>query len=536
MQTVRQVVDVVSKYAGGALPEPARGRVRGFILKLPQRWASKAAVPGSSGAGGGAASGGAGAAGGDGVGGGVEGVAAAAAGVAGRRNGSRRSVVARERGTGGEQHHLTSPSGRRSRSNSCAGSAATSPAVSPRIGRAVLSPLTPYASVGAGVAAGEGEHGANGSGSGSGASQAAVVVTAQRVLGLATESLDMMRGVAGVVKDSLDRAELWIGRMRSVGLQRGAAAGAAGEGEVGGAMEEGGAAGGELHEGGAGCGCSNSGGGEVPAPTTGEGSGRGVQRYHQHHQHSQHHQHQEHRHHHQQQQHGGHHRRTSSSFSQVSTSDEMSVPPSPFFGAGSQAGSSSSASIAWNNGGVYTPPTGNGNGAYNSEGRYVGVGASGCVEGGCQHSQHRHHHHHHHHHHQQQQQSGHAHHHHHQHHQQQQSHAHPQQQQQRAAREFGVQGGAGGGGMISLEGMRIESRGGTPRSCTVELGRCEVDDEIELDGARRPGSRGVGGEEDMEAGREVKIFGRDRRGAEQQQQQKQREEEDEDARKMDVDG
>jgi hypothetical protein len=40
VNTIRQVVDVVSKYAGGALPEPARTRVRGFILKLPQRWAS----------------------------------------------------------------------------------------------------------------------------------------------------------------------------------------------------------------------------------------------------------------------------------------------------------------------------------------------------------------------------------------------------------------------------------------------------------------------------------------------------------------
>jgi transcriptional repressor OPI1 len=52
VHTIRQVVDVVSKYTGGALPEPARGRVRGFILKLPQRWASKA------GSGGGATGGG----------------------------------------------------------------------------------------------------------------------------------------------------------------------------------------------------------------------------------------------------------------------------------------------------------------------------------------------------------------------------------------------------------------------------------------------------------------------------------------------
>src|SRR4051812_47073218 len=49
IHTIRQVVDVVSKYAGGALPEPARNRVRGFILKLPQRWASKAGPGPSSG-------------------------------------------------------------------------------------------------------------------------------------------------------------------------------------------------------------------------------------------------------------------------------------------------------------------------------------------------------------------------------------------------------------------------------------------------------------------------------------------------------
>lgn len=42
VNTIRQVVDVVSKYAGGALPEPARSRVRDFILHLPQRWAQAA--------------------------------------------------------------------------------------------------------------------------------------------------------------------------------------------------------------------------------------------------------------------------------------------------------------------------------------------------------------------------------------------------------------------------------------------------------------------------------------------------------------
>ncbi len=38
--TVRQVVEIMSKYAGGALPEPARATLRSFILLLPERWAS----------------------------------------------------------------------------------------------------------------------------------------------------------------------------------------------------------------------------------------------------------------------------------------------------------------------------------------------------------------------------------------------------------------------------------------------------------------------------------------------------------------
>lgn len=36
--TIRKVLDVVSKYAGNALPEPARNTVRGFVLSLPERW------------------------------------------------------------------------------------------------------------------------------------------------------------------------------------------------------------------------------------------------------------------------------------------------------------------------------------------------------------------------------------------------------------------------------------------------------------------------------------------------------------------
>ncbi|KNZ77247.1 hypothetical protein J132_05957 [Termitomyces sp. J132] len=101
VHTVKQVVDVVSRYAGGALPEPARGRVRGFVLGLPQR------------------------------------------------------------------------------------------------------------------------HTRHQDENGDPVSASTAIVAAQRILTLATESLDMMRGVTGVVKDSLDRADAWVGRFRTVGLQRG---------------------------------------------------------------------------------------------------------------------------------------------------------------------------------------------------------------------------------------------------------------------------------------------------------------------------
>jgi hypothetical protein len=41
-------------------------------------------------------------------------------------------------------------------------------------------------------------------------SASAALVASQRILALATESLDMMRNVTGVVKDSLDRADAYV--------------------------------------------------------------------------------------------------------------------------------------------------------------------------------------------------------------------------------------------------------------------------------------------------------------------------------------
>jgi hypothetical protein len=105
INTIRQVVEVVSKYAGGALPEQARNSVRSFILMLPERWSLAA----------------------------------------------RADADASLRGNG---------------------------------------PL------------------ANGRGVSGGVAMAA----STRVLTLATESLDMMRSVTGVFKESLDRAEAWVDR------------------------------------------------------------------------------------------------------------------------------------------------------------------------------------------------------------------------------------------------------------------------------------------------------------------------------------
>lgn len=119
VSTIRQVVDVVSKYAGGTLPEPARSTVRAFILRLPERWAVAARAEASAGSSGGGSGGGSGS------------------------------------GTGQ----------RRSRSETEAQERQSRPTAS------------------------------------------AATQAAQRVLTLATESLDTMRSVTGVFKDSLDRAE-----------------------------------------------------------------------------------------------------------------------------------------------------------------------------------------------------------------------------------------------------------------------------------------------------------------------------------------
>ncbi|KAI0255697.1 transcription factor Opi1-domain-containing protein [Lactifluus subvellereus] len=140
--TVRQVVDVVSKYAGGALPEPARTRVRGFILHLHK------------------------------------------------------------------------------------------PGQAPHVGKTSHlhpSPLVDVVQLGEvhdeRTQMGQGRHHVLHHPLAHPTHAISAKQAAQRILALATESLDMMRGVTGVVKDSLDRADAWVERLRVIGLQRSAATG-----------------------------------------------------------------------------------------------------------------------------------------------------------------------------------------------------------------------------------------------------------------------------------------------------------------------
>ena len=140
VKTVRQVVEVVSKYAGGALPEPARGRVRQFVLLLPQRWAT-----------------------------------------------TTHRTTAQVRGN---KHRRA---GSTSNPASAASTAPSTPLQSPRLSTRGL------------PGAAEGSHRQTTTARPTAGSAAQA---AQRILTLATESLDMMRNVNNIFKESLDRADV----------------------------------------------------------------------------------------------------------------------------------------------------------------------------------------------------------------------------------------------------------------------------------------------------------------------------------------
>ncbi|SPO38796.1 uncharacterized protein PSFLO_04275 [Pseudozyma flocculosa] len=146
VNTIRGVVDVVGKYAGSALPEPARNSVKAFILSLPARWATV----------------------------------------------NRSSAASSPSGYFGG-----SPS-----SSSFSPAHISSGPDSP----AQLSAQRPIRS-----------------GTGTPRDQMQAAATAQaanKILTLAVESLDILRSVTIVFGESLDRADLWVERLRILGLQR----------------------------------------------------------------------------------------------------------------------------------------------------------------------------------------------------------------------------------------------------------------------------------------------------------------------------
>lgn len=146
VNTIRGVVDVIGKYAGSALPEPARNSVKAFILSLPARWATV-----------------------------------------------NRSSAA------------SSPTG-------YFGGSPSSPSFSSaHISGGPQSPTHLAASA----------RYRNGAGSPRDQMQmAATAQAANRILTLAIESLDILRSVTIVFGESLDRADLWVERLRILGLQR----------------------------------------------------------------------------------------------------------------------------------------------------------------------------------------------------------------------------------------------------------------------------------------------------------------------------
>jgi hypothetical protein len=147
-------------------------------LTLPQRWASKA---GGTGAGVTTST-----AGGNGERDSTVTAAASGTGAATRRpGGGQRRAAYRERGSGGgfESGDL-------------------------RSGAPLLSPRNPRTAAAAMSKRGSGEVGEGGENARVPAGTA--LLAAQRILALATESLDMMRNVTGVMKDGLDRAEAYV--------------------------------------------------------------------------------------------------------------------------------------------------------------------------------------------------------------------------------------------------------------------------------------------------------------------------------------
>ncbi|KIM34248.1 hypothetical protein M408DRAFT_325701 [Serendipita vermifera MAFF 305830] len=186
VNTIRQVVEVVGKYAGGSLPEPAKEKVKGFILSLPGRWS----------------------------------VAVKDAGL----------------GEGWETTEAEGGSSAEATSTARAGpSAGTNPRKRNRLESSTHSISSDTTALGSGTTGGSISAGpssvslaptARSTGPGGKRTQllpptaGAARHAAHRVLTLAQESLHAVKGVTGVFKDTLDRADAWVERLRRVGYNR----------------------------------------------------------------------------------------------------------------------------------------------------------------------------------------------------------------------------------------------------------------------------------------------------------------------------
>ncbi|GAA5891815.1 hypothetical protein JCM8208_002900 [Rhodotorula glutinis] len=158
VETIRKVVDVMSKYAGAALPEQAKRYVRQCILGLPVKWASA---------------------------------------IEGRAGGM---------------------SGRTTRESTVDGSELGTPRPE-RMGDAYF-PGATGADTGAGAAGQQDGKGAQGGERAQDPALRPTEEAADRILTFAVESLDMLRSVTGIFSESVERAETWIERLRIVGLDR----------------------------------------------------------------------------------------------------------------------------------------------------------------------------------------------------------------------------------------------------------------------------------------------------------------------------
>ncbi|KAJ3889698.1 transcription factor Opi1-domain-containing protein, partial [Lentinula edodes] len=206
--TVREVVSVVSKYGGSAaLPEPARKAMKSFILKLPKKVGEAMKMSGPSPE----MHAGMSLAGSSNGGTGMERDSVAAA-ASGRARNDRRATA--RRSARGDRGLIGSSSAAPSPMSSRTNSPAASPRMHPRVLHSATSSISGFSD--------QQDQGISGSRHGpSTISAGTAVVAAQRILTLATESMDMMRGVTGVVRESLERADAWVERLKTIGVQRG---------------------------------------------------------------------------------------------------------------------------------------------------------------------------------------------------------------------------------------------------------------------------------------------------------------------------